>query len=191
MEEWTRKHVDALVRDAVAVLHVQQPRRRPQPKPKAVGIVGDGGLALQTGCVARGERVRGLITLDSSVIEQSDNGRAVHHLQIRAVIVGGTETRLLPAATLGELGHRVERRFGYPALLSFVSDPAAGVYGIDLGLEDLERVQESIERYHDRPPGLVDTAVAACAERNGGRLLTTDFRHFGVVVGEGTLTLVQ
>ena len=44
MEEWTGKQVDDLVRDAVAVLHAQQPRRRPQPKPKAVGIVSDGGI---------------------------------------------------------------------------------------------------------------------------------------------------
>lgn len=132
-----------------------------------------------------------MITLDSSAIIALLDDREIHHAQVRAVIDGSAETRILPAATLGELGHIVERRFGYRALLGFVSDLAAGVYELDLGLGDFARVQELIERYHDLPLGLVDAAVIACAERNGGRVLTTDYRHFGVVAGEGTIALVQ
>jgi len=132
-----------------------------------------------------------LITLDSSAIIALLDNREIHHAQVRAVVDGSAETRILPAATLGELGHIVERRFGYRVLLGFVSDLAAEVYELDLGIEDFERVQELIARYHDLPLGLVDAAVIACAERNGGRVLTTDYRHFGVVAGEGRITLVQ
>jgi hypothetical protein len=37
--------------------------------------------------------------------------------------------------------------------------------------------------------GAADAAVVACAERNGGRVLTVD-RDFGVVAGEGTITVL-
>lgn len=47
-----------------------------------------------------------------------------------------------------------------------------------------------VRRYADLELGLVDAAVIACAERNGGRVLTLDLRHFGVVAREGTITIV-
>jgi predicted nucleic acid-binding protein len=40
------------------------------------------------------------------------------------------------------------------------------------------------------PLGSADAAVIACAERHGGRVLTLDRRHFGVVEREGTISLV-
>jgi len=36
----------------------------------------------------------------------------------------------------------------------------------------------------------VDAAVIACAERNGGRVMSFDRRDFGVVAAEATTTLV-
>jgi predicted nucleic acid-binding protein len=47
-----------------------------------------------------------------------------------------------------------------------------------------------IGRYADLPLGLTDAMVVACTERNGGRVLTLDRRHFGVVAGEGTITVL-
>ena len=100
-------------------------------------------------------------------------------------------TRLLPSAALGEIGHFIETRLGHLTLLSFIDDLIEGAYRVDGGFEDYLRVRELVERYADLPLGLVDAAVIARAERNGGRVLTYDYRHFGVVAGEGTITLVQ
>ena len=52
------------------------------------------------------------------------------------------------------------------------------------------RIRLLVRRYADLPLGFVDAAVIACAERRGGRVLTLDRRHFGVVGREGTLTLL-
>jgi len=48
-----------------------------------------------------------------------------------------------------------------------------------------------MRRYDDLSLGLVDAAVIACAERNGDRVLTYDYRHFGTIAAEGRITLVH
>ncbi len=75
-------------------------------------------------------------------------------------------------------------------LLALLTDIEIGRFTLDRGERDLSRIGQFIERYADLPLGLVDAAVIACAERNGGRVLTLDRRHFGVVAREGRLTVV-
>jgi hypothetical protein len=56
---------------------------------------------------------------------------------------------------------------------------------------DSDRAQQLTQRYRDLPLGFADAAVIACAERNGGRVLTIDRRHFPVVArGEKTITVL-
>ena len=52
--------------------------------------------------------------------------------------------------------------------------------------DDLARIRELVRRYADLPRGLADATVIACAERHGGKLLTLDQRHVGVVARDGT-----
>jgi len=92
---------------------------------------------------------------------------------------------------LTEISYFVERHQGQRQLAKFVRDLLLGRFKIDTGIDDLPRILELVERYADLPLGFVDAAVIACAERNGGRVLTYDYRHFGVVAGEETITLVQ
>ena len=47
-----------------------------------------------------------------------------------------------------------------------------------------------MERYADLPLGFADAAVIACAERNGGRVMTFDRSDFDVVAAEGPITIV-
>ncbi len=65
-----------------------------------------------------------------------------------------------------------------------------GSYTLDCGEQDIPRIRELVRRHADFPLGFADAAVIACAERNGGRVLTLDMRHFGVVAREGTLILL-
>jgi uncharacterized protein len=61
---------------------------------------------------------------------------------------------------------------------------------LDCGEQDVPRIRTLVRRYADLPLGFADAAVIACAERYGGRVLTLDLRHFGVVAREGNLTLL-
>ena len=132
-----------------------------------------------------------MVTLDTSaVIALLDEGQD-RHREASAFVQTTDERLVLPAATLGEIGHIVERRFGKRVLLNFALDLLADAYLIDAGTEDLARVVALMRRYDDLSLGLVDAAVIACAERNGGRVLTYDYRHFGTVAAEGTITLVH
>ena len=97
---------------------------------------------------------------------------------------------LVPAATLGEVAYFIERRSTIAVLDAFLADLLNGQLTLDCGGQDLPRVHDLIRRYADRPLGFVDAAVIACAEWHGGRVLTLDLRHFGVVAHEGTITLL-
>jgi len=71
-----------------------------------------------------------------------------------------------------------------------VADLESGAYTLDCGEADLGRARQLVQRYEDLSLGYVDAAVIACAERNGGRILTFDLRDFGVVAAEGTITIL-
>lgn len=97
---------------------------------------------------------------------------------------------LVPAGVLGEVTYLIEHRLGSKALDVFLEDLVTRAYALDCGAEDFPRVRELVRRHEDLPLGFVDACVIACAERNGGRVLTLDARDFRVVSGDGTITVV-
>jgi len=52
------------------------------------------------------------------------------------------------------------------------------------------RIRELVLRYADLELGFTDSGVIACAERNGGKVLTFDRRDFEVVAREGRITIL-
>ncbi|MGH2373957.1 MAG: type II toxin-antitoxin system VapC family toxin [bacterium] len=131
-----------------------------------------------------------MITLDTSGVYALSDRRDAHHGRAAQVLKSDRGPYLVPAATLGELGYLLETRLGFDATIGFLRDLASGDFSLDCGERDFERIQELITRYKDLPLGLTDAAVIACAERNGGAVLTTDARHFGIVAREGTIRLL-
>jgi predicted nucleic acid-binding protein len=131
-----------------------------------------------------------LITLDTSGLFALLNRRELTHSRVASTLRKERPPYTIPAATLGEVAYLVEQQLGMPVLDDFLSDLVDGKFVLDCGDGDFQRVQYLVRRYADLPLGLVDAAVIACAERNGGRVLTLDLRHFGVVAKEGTLTLL-
>jgi hypothetical protein len=97
---------------------------------------------------------------------------------------------LLPAAALCEVGYFAEQRYGFRAVDAVLRDLEIGVLKLDCGERDIPRVRGLIARYADLPLGSADAFVAACAERNGGRVLTLDRRHFDVVGRDLGLTVL-
>ncbi len=98
---------------------------------------------------------------------------------------------LVPAGILAEVTYMIEQRLGLHALDLFLADLESHAYALDCGEQDLQRIRELVRRYADLPLGFADAAVIACAERNGGQVLTLDLRDFGVVAREGTIQVVS
>ena len=88
------------------------------------------------------------------------------------------------------MSYLIERGLPTGVLDDFLNLVEQGEFTLDCGEDDLPRIRELISRYADFPLGFSDAAVMACAQRNGGRVLTLDRRHFGVVAREGWLTVL-
>ena len=98
---------------------------------------------------------------------------------------------VVPAGILAEIAWVTEQTLGLDVLQRFLLDLAAGSYFLDCGERDFPRIGYLTQRYADLRLGFADAAVIACAERHGGRVLTTDRRHFLVVTrGEGTIAVI-
>lgn len=131
-----------------------------------------------------------MVTLDSSGIIASLDRLETNHTRVVAALRDERGPFIIPVGILAETSYFVEHQFGTRALAAFVDDLVHGRYTLDCGEEYLPRVHELIRRYQDLPLGLADAMVIACAEQHGGRVLTLDLRHFGVVAREGTIVIV-
>jgi predicted nucleic acid-binding protein len=130
-----------------------------------------------------------VITLDTSGLLAALNARDRYHREVSALLRAEPAPRFLPMVVLGEISYFMERRLSPIALPALLLDISIGMYTLDCGDGDIQRIDQLVARYADFPLGLVDAAVVACAERRGGRVLTTDFRHFGAVAREGRIAL--
>jgi predicted nucleic acid-binding protein len=130
-----------------------------------------------------------VITLDTSAIIALTNADDPDHLRVSTQLLGESEPWLVPAGILGEMGYMLER-LGPLVLDAFLEDLELGSYGLDCGPNDFARIRSLVERYGNLPLGFSDASVIACAERSGGRVLTIDNRHFGIIAREGSITVV-
>jgi predicted nucleic acid-binding protein len=131
-----------------------------------------------------------MITLDTSALLAILNAGDRYHTQINAALHGDSGPYIIPAGMLSELAYMIETRYGLHVLDAFLSDCESGAYVVDCGEDDIPRIRALVRRYADLPLGFADASVIACAERHGGRVMTLDLRHFGVVAREGRLTVV-
>jgi uncharacterized protein len=77
---------------------------------------------------------------------------------------------------------------GHHVMNAFLEDIKAGLFCLDFAITDIARAQELANKYQNLPLGLTDAFVIACAERNGGAVLSLD-EHFWIVSGEGKLKM--
>ncbi len=131
-----------------------------------------------------------MITLDSSALFASMNRKDRDHDRIRAALIQERRSWLVPAGILAEIAYLVERELTLATLESFLTDLMDGPYTLDCGEQDLLRIRALVRRYADLPLGFADASVIAGAEHHGGRVLTLDLRHFGVVAREGRLIVL-
>lgn len=132
-----------------------------------------------------------MLTLDTSGLLALVDGKDGYHGACVAVFDSDPGPFLISTAILAELAWMLETRFPPRLEDTVLDDIRSDAYSLDWHLRDLVRIQELIRKYRDLSLGLADAAVIACAERHGGRILTTDFRHFPVVArGEQGITLL-
>ena len=131
-----------------------------------------------------------MITVDTSGLFAILNRDDPHHERVRSTIIADRGPWLIPAATLGEVAYLIEQRLSSVVLNTFIADLQESRFVLDCGDNDLARVHALVQKYDDLPLGLVDAAVIACAERNGGNVLTLDVRHFGVVARDSRIVLL-
>lgn len=129
-----------------------------------------------------------MITLDTSGVISLVNARDPQHRHAKAALENAGRPYLLPVGILAEITYLLESRM--PNVIdAFLGDVESGAFTPDCGEGRVPRVRELIERYKDLPLGFADATVIACAEQNGGLILTLDRRDFGVVAREGKIQI--
>lgn len=130
-----------------------------------------------------------MVTLDTSALLALLDRREPNHEHAARALEEAGPPYLVPGAVLGEIAYLVERRLGLRALDALLDDLESGALGLECGEDDVPRVRALVQRYADLALGLVDAAVVACGERNGGNVLAFD-RDFSVVAREGTIAVL-
>lgn len=131
-----------------------------------------------------------MLTIDTSGLLALMDRRDSNHRAATREVEADEGPLIIPAGILSEAAYMVEARVGARYLTAVVSDLESGALALDCSERDFARIGTLLARYGDLPLGFTDASVVACAERNGGRVLTFDRRDFSVVAREGTITLV-
>lgn len=131
-----------------------------------------------------------MITLDTSGVLAALNRADPDDRRAREELTPNAGPLIVPVGILAEAGHMIEADLGAPVLRRFVGDIGDGYFKLDCGESDMDRIGALLCGYADLRLGFADACVIACAERNGGNVLTFDERDFVPVAREGTITVV-
>jgi predicted nucleic acid-binding protein len=106
-----------------------------------------------------------------------------HHEAMLALYENDPTAWVLPWAILPEVDYLVARYLGDEVATAFMTDVAHGAFVIEWGDDaDTRRALEIRERYRSLKLGLVDSVVAAVAERiRASAIATIDQRDFGAL----------
>ncbi len=132
-----------------------------------------------------------MITVDTSGLLAAIAQRDPHHHEATRILSADPGPYLIPVTALAEMAYMIETNFPASIEQAFLDDLLAGRYQLACSDPNLQRIKHLTEKYGDLPLGLTDAAVISCAEGHGGRVLTFDRRHFGVVArGERGLSVL-
>ena len=131
-----------------------------------------------------------LITLDTSAVVALADRKDRGHAACRDALAADPGPYFVPAGLLAEIGYMLGRAASSTPLDAFLLTIERSEVTLDCGDEDIPRVRELVSRYASLRLGIADACVVACAERNSGRVLTLDRRHFDVVSRDIALELL-
>jgi predicted nucleic acid-binding protein len=131
-----------------------------------------------------------VITLDpSGVVALFVRSDGRHPEAVRALEVARMPT-VVPVGILAEVDRVLGRRLAPAASLTFLEGIETGETLLDCGDLDLPRIRALMRRYAELSLGFTDAAVVACAERNGGTVLTFDREALQTVSRDLPITLI-
>jgi uncharacterized protein len=131
-----------------------------------------------------------VITLDTSgVVALFVRCDQRHGEAVRALEAARMPT-VVPVGILAEVDQVLGRRLAPAASVTFLEGIEAGETLLDCGDLDLPRIRALMSRYAELPLGFADAAVVACAERNGGTVLTFDRDGLETISRDVPITLI-
>lgn len=130
-----------------------------------------------------------MLVLDSSAIVALQDRRDLLYPRALAAIQVEPGPFVVPIGILAEVDRILTGRSpgATTHLLGSIID---GSLLMDCGDQDPPRILELLGRYGDIRLGYADATVIACAERNGGRVLTFDRPGFELVARDVPISLV-
>jgi uncharacterized protein len=131
-----------------------------------------------------------VITLDTSAIVALVNRSDVRHGDAARALGDHGGPTVVPLAILAEVASVLDGRLGPIATVGFLRGLEQGESLLDCGDGDVPRIRELMARFTDPPLGFTRAAVVACAERNGGDVLTFDRAALDPVAREVPVSLV-
>lgn len=128
-----------------------------------------------------------MIVADTGAIIALIDAGDREHAEMVELFEEDPDAWILPWAILPEVDHLLARHVSQRAADLFLGDIATGAFAVEWGTdEDLTRAHELCVQYKSLELGLVDSVVAAVAERlRASAIATTDLRDFGAMVLAG------
>jgi len=131
-----------------------------------------------------------VITLDTSGIVALFIRKDQRHGEAVRALGAARMPTVVPVGILAEVDAVLGRRLAPVASLVFLEGIQTGETLLDCGDLDLPRITTLMSRYAALPLGFADAAVVACAERNGGIVLTFDREGLQSISGDLPITLI-
>jgi hypothetical protein len=131
-----------------------------------------------------------VITLDTSGIAALFIRKDRRHREAVRALGAARMPTVVPVGILAEVDRVLGRRLAPTASLAFLEGIQTGETLLDCGDLDLPRITTLMSRYAALPLGFADAAVVACAERNGGIVLTFDRDGLQAISRDLPITLI-
>ena len=124
-----------------------------------------------------------MIIADTSGLLAFFNRTEPEHAAVRQVVETADAPIVVSPYVLAELDYLVATWVGVEAEVAVLRELSSGAYLLaELGVDDLRRGADIIERYRDQAIGIADASLVVLAERHATRrILTLDRRHFDVL----------
>ena len=131
-----------------------------------------------------------MITLDTSGIVALFVRKDQRHREAVRELGAARMPTVVPVGILAEVDEVLGRRLAPAASRAFLEALQTGETLLDHGDLDLPRITTLMTRYEALPLGFADAAVVACAERNGGIVLTFDRDGLQAISRDLPITLI-
>jgi predicted nucleic acid-binding protein len=131
-----------------------------------------------------------VITLDTSAVVALTLRGDPNHVAAVTALMAGRHPVVVPAAILAEIDRELRTRSGDRSCIPLLEGIQRGDTFLDCGDRDLPRILELLVGHPELSLPFARAAVAVCAERTGGSVLTFDRRALGGLARHIPITLV-